>query len=53
MARFQRKAPAFIDAVLDKEGNAHILSGDIMTGEVISKSALDAEWSPVPLRTER
>jgi len=42
-----------MDAVLDKEGNAHVLEGDVMNGDVIPKAILESEWSPVPLRLER
>jgi hypothetical protein len=47
MAQFQRKNPEVLEAILDKDGNAHVISAGVLTGEMILKATFEADWVPL------
>jgi hypothetical protein len=47
MAQFQRKNPETMEAILDKDGNAHPISAGVLTGETIPKATFEADWVPL------
>jgi len=47
--QYQRKIPETIEVILDKDGNAHLVENNVLTGNIIQRADIEKDWFPVPL----
>ena len=48
MPLYQLKDPSTIEAIIDVQGDAHVILDGLLTNKVIPKAEFEAKYAPLP-----